>query len=100
MTGSRRSIRIGCLLAGAGLLAVATTCPASAETRTYSYNARGELTASGVSGGPASGVQTSTGYDAAGNRTTYRTTGSNSPPIYRNVVTVPLNGMTQIITPQ
>ena len=43
------------------------------ETTTYSYDTLGRLVQSNVSGGPASGVQTATSYDPAGNRTNQTT---------------------------
>ena len=83
--------------AGAMILHAAV---ASAETRTYSYNARGEFIGSIVSGGPASGVSSAITYDSGGNRTGYKVSGSKSSPAYHSTITVPLNGMTQIVAPQ
>ena len=54
------------LLAGS-VLAVASAAEA-AETTTYTYDPLGRLTATSSSGGPASGVNSSYGYDCAGNR--------------------------------
>lgn len=74
---------------------------ASAETRTYTYNARGELTQTTVSSsGPANGVQTTITYDAAGNRQTYKTTGSNAPIRYPIPIAVPINGINIITIPE
>lgn len=74
--------------------------PANAETRTYTYNARGELTGSSVSGGPANGVQTTVAYDAAGNRTSYQTTQSSAPIRFPIPIAVPINGISIITIPE
>lgn len=76
------------------------TAPVYAETRTYTYNARGELTGSSVSGGPANGVQTTVAYDAAGNRTSYQTKGSSAPIRFPIPITMPINGISIITIPQ
>lgn len=54
------------LLAGS-VLALASAAEAG-ETTTYTYDPLGRLTATSSSGGPASGVNSSYGYDCAGNR--------------------------------
>ena len=98
-----RFIHYGAKLAATaafGLVTVAAGNSAQAETRSYSYNARGEITASSVAGGPANGVQSTATYDAAGNRSTYQTTGSGSAPAYKTVIVVPINGLTPLIIPQ
>lgn len=48
-----------------------TTAAWSAETITYTYDALGRLSVTAVSGGPANGVQTTMGFDPAGNRKSY-----------------------------
>lgn len=65
---------------GGTVLAAVSLCAGAmaAETRTYTYNARGELTKTAVSGGPVGGLQTTIDYDFAGNRTRYVTTGSTA----------------------
>lgn len=74
---------------------------ASAETRTYTYNARGELTKTQVTAsGPANGVTTDISYDEAGNRVTYKTTGSNAPIRYPIPIAVPINGISIITIPE
>ncbi|WP_174273357.1 hypothetical protein [Sphingomonas bacterium] len=83
-----------------GAMSLGLAGPACSETRTYTYNARGALTASSVAGGPANGVQASTTYDPAGNRTAYQTSGSSAAPTYKTVIVVPINGLTPIIIPQ
>lgn len=50
----------------------------AAETVSYTYDALGRLTTTTTSGGPASGIATGTGYDPAGNRTTYTVTGASA----------------------
>lgn len=50
----------------------------ASETVTYSYDALGRLVTTVVSNGPANGVQTTTAYDPAGNRTNQTTTGADS----------------------
>ena len=89
------------LCAGIGFIA-ALCCfaPASAEVRYYTYNARGELVASSVTGGPADGVQTTITTDQAGNRVTYETKNSKAPPRYSLPITVPINGLTTITIPE
>lgn len=64
----------------------------AASTTTYSYDALGRLVQASTTGTVNDGVQMSTTYDAADNRTTYQVTGSTSGP----VVVVPLNGFTVI----
>lgn len=86
------------LLVGCGAAFVAG--PLAAETRSYSYNARGELVASAVSGGPANGVQTSAGYDPAGNRTAYRVVGSAAPLRYAIPIVLPIGGMQVMLIPE
>jgi YD repeat-containing protein len=48
------------------------------ETTTYSYDALGRLVATGITGGPNSGISTGTIYDPAGNRSTYVVSGSTA----------------------
>lgn len=63
--------------------------PASAaSTTTYTYDALGRLTNASTTGTVNNGVQMSTTYDPADNRTTYQVTGSAS-----KVVVVPINGL-------
>lgn len=73
----------------AGILCVDVAHAAS--TTTYSYDALGRLVQASTTGTVNDGVQMSTTYDAADNRTTYQVTGSTS-----KVVVVPLNGLTVI----
>ena len=63
----------------------------AASTTTYAYDALGRLVQASTTGTVNNGVQMSTAYDAADNRTTYQVTGSNS-----KIVVVPINGMTVI----
>jgi YD repeat-containing protein len=67
---------------------------AAAETVTYSYDALGRLIKTVRIGGPASGVDASTQYDPAGNRTNVTVGGarSNIPPTSSSVIVVPLDG--------
>lgn len=60
------------------LASIAVTASAQ-ETVTYSYDALGRLVATSVSGGPNSGMSTATGFDEAGNRTSYTATTSSGP---------------------
>lgn len=50
----------------------------AAETTTYQYDAQGRLINSARTGGPANGMQHTSGYDEAGNR--YQYVVSNGPP--------------------
>jgi YD repeat-containing protein len=49
---------------------------AAAETITYQYDVLGRLSATGISGGPTSGTQVATTFDAADNRTSQSTSGA------------------------
>jgi YD repeat-containing protein len=60
-------VRATVALGGALLAGMA----AASETKTYSYDALGRLTASTVAGGPSSGRQIGTCFDRAGNRLRY-----------------------------
>lgn len=51
-------------------VAVPAAAPAS-ETRDYTYDALGRLTAISVSGGPNGNMEVTTSYDPAGNRSNY-----------------------------
>lgn len=62
------------------------------STTTYTYDALGRLVQASTTGTVNNGVQMSTTYDPADNRTTYQVTGSANGPI----VVVPLNGLTVI----
>ncbi|MBL8272002.1 Ig-like domain repeat protein [Steroidobacter sp.] len=50
----------------------------AAETLTYTYDALGRLTKVQTAGGPGSGVQRDYSYDAAGNRSSFLSTGATS----------------------
>lgn len=63
----------------------------AASATTYTYDALGRLVQASTTGTVNNGVQMSTTYDAADNRTTYQVTGSAF-----KVVVVPLNGLTVI----
>ncbi|HEX8526166.1 Ig-like domain-containing protein [Allosphingosinicella sp.] len=67
------------LSAAAGALALAGESRAS-ETVTYSYDALGRLVGVSTSGGPNNGLTVGTGYDPAGNRSTYSVSGAAGPP--------------------
>jgi hypothetical protein len=60
-------------------------------TTTYTYDALGRLVQANTTGTVNNGVQMSTSYDPADNRTNYVVTGS-----VNKVVVVPLNGLTVI----
>jgi len=67
------------LVAGAGLLAFAA--PAfSAETITYSYDARGRLVKVERTGSVNNGVKAEYSHDKTHNRTNVTVTGSSNPP--------------------
>lgn len=71
----------------AALAALLFLAPASAdETVTYVYDSLGRLISTTVSGGPASGVQTTTNFDAASNRSNYSVTGVPIPTFSINSV--------------
>lgn len=74
--------------------AVLITAAQANSTTTYTYDALGRLVQSSTTGTVNNGVQISTIYDPADNRTTYKVTGSGS-----RVVVVPLNGLTVIPLP-
>ncbi|ETI63980.1 hypothetical protein C100_10085 [Sphingobium sp. C100] len=73
------------------LVALTPASVQAASTTTYTYDALGRLVQASTTGTANNGVQMSTTYDAADNRTTYRVTGSTS-----KVVVVPINGLTVI----
>ena len=52
----------------------------AAETVSYSYDELGRLIQTSKSGGPATGAQTTTTFDPAGNRTNQTTTGAPPAP--------------------
>jgi YD repeat-containing protein len=56
---------------------LATTATAS-DTTVYTYDALGRLVGTSVAGGPNNGLQTSTSFDPAANRTNYTVTGAPS----------------------
>jgi RHS Repeat len=65
----------------AALVYVIAGVPAdAAETVTHKYDALGRLKQSTKSGGPATGQQTTTTYDPAGNRSNQTVTGAPPPP--------------------
>lgn len=66
----RRRLALRALLSGAALPVLAfTSCAAEAqEVTTYTYDALARLTDTSITGGPSSGIATSTCFDAAGNR--------------------------------
>lgn len=66
----------------------------AASTTTYTYDALGRLVQASTTGTVNNGVQMSTTYDAADNRTTYQVIGSVS-----KVIVVPVNGLTVIPVP-
>lgn len=59
----------------AALIYALPTSVQAAENVTHKYDARGRLIQTTKSGGPASGQQTKTKHDSAGNRTCQSTTG-------------------------
>jgi hypothetical protein len=64
-------------------LVAPTGATQAAETVTHQYDALGRLVQSAKSGGPASGAQTTTAYDPAGNRSNQTVTGAGgggAPP--------------------
>src|SRR5690348_2520375 len=63
-------------ICGASLCAVSSAW--AAETVTYTYDALGRMTQVQAAGGPASGVQRTYQFDAAGNRTNFALTGAAS----------------------
>jgi hypothetical protein len=63
----------------------------AASATTYTYDALGRLIGATTTGTVNNGVQMSTTYDAADNRTTFQVTGAPA-----KVVVVPLNGLTVI----
>ena len=79
-------LSLGLGLMSAPLLAGTTT--------TYTYDALGRLVQANTTGTVNNGVQMTTSYDPADNRTSYVVTGS-----VNKVVVVPLNGLTVIPIP-
>jgi hypothetical protein len=69
------------MLAGiaAAMLSISANPVSASETLTYNYDALGRVTAISRSGGPNSGVPSTTSYDQNGNRTNY-TVGNTAPP--------------------
>ncbi len=76
------------------LVALTPASAQAASTTIYGYDALGRLVQASTTGTVNDGVQMSTTYDAADNRTTYQVTGSAS-----KVVVVPINGLTVIPIP-
>jgi hypothetical protein len=67
----------------ASLAAIIYVLPAAAqaaETVTHEYDELGRLKKTTKTGGPATGQQTTTSYDPAGNRSNQTTTGAPPPP--------------------
>jgi len=62
-------------LALACLMSMSAEGAGAQEAKTYTYDALGRLVKVEVAGGPATGVQTITQFDPAGNRTTYAVSG-------------------------
>jgi hypothetical protein len=85
-------------LAAVALLPLLPQPAFATETVTYSYDALGRLIKTVRSGGPASGVDASTQYDPAGNRTNVTVGGArtSTPPTGRGVIVVPLDGLSVI----
>ena len=80
-----------CLAIGVGVLPVPLW---AGTTTTYTYDALGRLVQASTTGTVNNGVQMTTSYDPADNRTSYVVTGSVS-----KVVVVPINGLTVIPIP-
>jgi hypothetical protein len=57
------------------IYAIAAPSAHAAETVTHQYDALGRLKQTTKSGGPVNGTQTTTSYDAGGNRSCQSTTG-------------------------
>ncbi|MEP2990304.1 MAG: RHS repeat domain-containing protein [Parasphingorhabdus sp.] len=78
----------------AALLLMASGPVLATETTTYEYDALGRLVKSTKSGGPSSGTEKSTSYDAAGNRTNQTVTGApdNVGGGGTSVIVLPING--------
>lgn len=74
LPGSGRSRRIPLVLLGSTALAVASVAAAT-ETSTYTYDALGRLTGVARSGGPNTGAQINTSFDANGNRLSHGVAG-------------------------
>ena len=79
----RASVLVAALLAATSLSA--------AETVTYTYDALGRLVKVEHAGGSNSGMQQTTTFDPAGNRSNYTVTGARI-----RVIVLPLNGFTII----
>lgn len=71
------------------------------EVTTYTYDALGRLTTSATTGTVNNGMNVSTAFDPAGNRTNYTVTGSTNTPSSGGggVIVLPLNGFTIIPLP-
>lgn len=65
--------RNGLLLGSCAIAGLIAPLEAAADTITYSYDAKGRLRTSSVSGGPNNGTNTAICYDAADNRRQYVT---------------------------
>jgi YD repeat-containing protein len=76
------------------LLGLASTPCSAGETVTYRYDVLGRLEKATTTGSVNNGSERAVTYDPAGNRVTYKATGSKS-----KVVVVPLNGLTVIPIP-
>jgi hypothetical protein len=108
---SRLMTRNSMIKSALALSALALSCASvgaaqAQETTTYTYDAKGRVTQSTKSGGPANGTQSSYSYDQADNRTNVTVTGSpngsgngsgdGATAGTIGFVVVPLNGFTLI----
>ena len=79
---------------------LAATSLSAAENVKYSYDPLGRVTKTTTTGGDNDGMGQTITYDAAGNRVTYKVSGSKDRGLYARVIVLPLNGFTIIPLPQ
>lgn len=80
-------------------LALLPVAASAAETVTYSYDAKGRLTAVAHAGSVNNGVSAAYSFDKADNRTNVTVTGSPFNGPAQRVVVAPLGGLKVIVLP-
>ena len=72
--------RAAAFIAGVSFVGLMAGQALASETATYTYDTLGRLIATSRSGGPNNALQSTLGFDAAGNRTSYTVAGGNTNP--------------------
>ena len=74
------SMKFGISASLAAIIYMLPVAASAAETVVHEYDELGRLKKTTKSGGPATGSQTTTSYDPAGNRSNQTTSGTPPPP--------------------